>query len=198
MPLRHAGYRFEPGHAIRVSVASSAWPVDLAVPVSRRRSRSTAATRPRRGWSCRSSRRPAVRATGRCRRSRPRRRTCAQVGGGGASDEPQWRIEEDVIRGTTTVTIHDGGEDVLEDGRRLYAAETLRLTASDREPAVATLDADVVYRWTDAGHAIEIRATSLQTSDAEAFDLGVDLTVDLDGERFFERSWQERIPRRLV
>ncbi len=61
------------------------------------------------------------------------------------------------------------------------------MTASDREPAIATLDADVVYRWTDAGHAIEIRATSLQTSDAEAFDLGVDLTVDLDGERFFER-----------
>jgi hypothetical protein len=121
-----------------------------------------------------------------------------EVGGGGSSDEPQWWIEEDVIRGTTTVTIHDGGEDVLEDGRRLYAAETLRLTASDREPAVATLDADVVYRWTDAGHAIEIRATSLQTSDAEAFDLGVDLAVDLDGERFFERSWQERIPRRLV
>ncbi len=27
VPLRHAGYRFEPGHAIRVSVASSAWPV---------------------------------------------------------------------------------------------------------------------------------------------------------------------------
>ncbi len=103
-----------------------------------------------------------------------------------------------MIGGTTTVTIHDGGEDVLEDGRRLYAAETLRLTASEREPAVASLDADVVYRWTDGGHAIEIRAKSVQTSDADAFDLGVDVTVDLDGERFFERSWQERIPRRLV
>ena len=27
VPLRHAGYRFAPGHRIRVSVASSAWPV---------------------------------------------------------------------------------------------------------------------------------------------------------------------------
>src|SRR4029077_19311406 len=27
VPLRHAGYRFEPGHSIRVSVASGAWPV---------------------------------------------------------------------------------------------------------------------------------------------------------------------------
>jgi hypothetical protein len=97
-----------------------------------------------------------------------------------------------------TVTTHDGGEDILEDGRRLYAAETLRMTASDETPAVATLDADVVYRWGETGHAIEIRATSRQTSDADAFDLSVDLQVDLDGVRFFERAWHERIPRHLV
>ena len=120
------------------------------------------------------------------------------VGGGGAYDEPEWRIEEDVIRGTTTVTIHDGGEDILEDGRRLYAAETLTLTASDRDPSVATMDARVVYRWVDAGRAIEIHADSVQTSDVEAFDLSIDLTVTLDGEPFFDRHWQERIPRHLV
>ena len=87
---------------------------------------------------------------------------------------------------------------MLEDGRRLYSAETLRLTASDREPAVASMDARVVYRWTDAGRAIEIHADSLQTSDAETFDLSVDLRVSLDGEPFFDRQWQERIPRQLV
>ena len=96
------------------------------------------------------------------------------------------------------MTIHDGGEDVLEDGRRLYAAETLRLTASDKDPASARLEADVVYRWHEIAHEIEIRARSLQTSDAEAFDLSVDLEVDLDGERLFERAWRERIPRHLV
>ena len=46
-----------------------------------------------------------------------------------------------------TVTVHDGGEDILDDGRRLYAAETLTMTASDADPARASLDADVVYRW---------------------------------------------------
>ena len=60
---------------------------------------------------------------------------------------PSGRSTDDVIAGTVTVTIHDGGEDVLEDGRRLYAAETLTLTASDADPARATFDADVVYRW---------------------------------------------------
>jgi hypothetical protein len=120
------------------------------------------------------------------------------VGGEGASDIPAWRIEEDVIAGTVTVTIHDGGEDVLEDGRRLYAAETLRMTASDQDPASARLEADVVYRWHELEHDIEIRARSLQTSDAEAFDLSVELEVDLDDDRFFERAWQERIPRQFV
>jgi hypothetical protein len=70
-----------------------------------------------------------------------------EVGGDGSTDQPVWRVTTDVIEGTVTVTIHDGGEDVLDDGRRLYAAETLKLTASDPDPAHASLDADVVYRW---------------------------------------------------
>ena len=97
-----------------------------------------------------------------------------------------------------TVTIHDGGEDLLDDGRRLYAAETLRLTASDADPARASLAADVVYRWHERTFDTEIRARSRQTSDRSSFDLRVELEVDLDGEPFFRRDWQASIPRRLV
>jgi hypothetical protein len=195
--LRHAGYRFAPGHRIRVSVASSAWPVIWPSPYP-------ATFELHRGEAMPSRLVlpviPDVEAAGdppvpAFKTTPPELRA---VGGEGSYDEPKWLIEEDVIRGTTTVTIHDGGEDVLEDGRRLYAAETLRLTASDHDPATATLDADVVYHWTDAGHAIEIRARSLQASDVGTFDITVDLDVTLDGAAFFERHWQERIPRRLV
>jgi hypothetical protein len=118
--------------------------------------------------------------------------------GGGASDEPVWRITEDVIGGTVTVSVHDGGEDVLEDGRRLYAAETLTMTASDADPASASLDADVVYRWHEHAFDTEIRARSTQTSDVDAFHLQVELEVDLDGDPFFRREWSETIERRLV
>ena len=118
--------------------------------------------------------------------------------GGGSTDEPVWRITDDVIAGTVTVSVHDGGEDVLEDGRRLYAAETLTMTASDADPARAILDADVVYRWREHDFETEIRARSTQTSDAEAFHLTVDLEVDLDGEPFFQRAWHESIERHLV
>ena len=120
------------------------------------------------------------------------------MGGEGVADPPVWRIASDVIDGSVTVTIHDGGEDLLDDGRRLYSAETLTLTANDADPARAGLAADVIYRWREHAFETEIRARSLQTSDATAFDLGVELEVDLDGEPFFRRQWRESIPRRLV
>ena len=196
--LRSAGYRFAPGHRIRISVASSAWPVvwpsPLPVTFDLHRgdatpSRLVLPVVPPRGG-------PGDVGVPAFRTGPPGLRA---VGGEGAvSDPPVWRIEDDVIDGSVTVVVHDGGEDVLEDGRRLYAAETLRMTAGDDDPARARLDADVVYRWQDGGASIEIRALSTQTSTATDFDLSVDLTVDVDGERFFGRRWDERIPRDLV
>jgi hypothetical protein len=121
-----------------------------------------------------------------------------EVGAEGAGDPPVWHIQEDVVQGSLTVTIHDGGEDVVHDGRRLYSAETLRLTAGDADPAHARLSADVVYRWHEQTFDTEIRARSLQTSDATSFDLQVELEVDLDGQPFFRRDWRESFPRDLV
>ena len=198
VPLRHAGYRFAPGHRLRVSVASSAWPVVWPSPYPATLELHHGPATPSRlilpvvpdAGGGGDAAVPAFKTTP------PDVRAVGEEGA--TADEPRWRIEEDVIADTTTVTIHDGGEDVLEDGRRLYAAETLRLTASDRDPAIATMDARVVYRWTDGGRLIEIHADSVQTSDVDAFDLSIALTVDLDGERFFARTWHERIPRHLV
>ena len=72
------------------------------------------------------------------------------------------------------------------------------MTASDADPAHASLDADVVYRWRERDFETEIRARSTQTSDDQTFHLAVDLEVDLDGEPFFRRTWHESIERRLV
>ncbi|HEX6868773.1 MAG TPA: CocE/NonD family hydrolase, partial [Candidatus Limnocylindrales bacterium] len=195
--LRPAGYRWLPGHRIRVSIGSSAWPVVWPSPFPSdvelhhgpaRRSRLVLPVVPPAGD-------PGDVEVPVFKTTPPDLR---EVGAEGAADEPVWRITNDVIAATTTVTVHDGGEDVLDDGRRLYAAETLTMTASDADPAQARLDADVVYRWHDHAFETEIRARSTQTSDAEAFHLAVHLEVDVDGERFFARTWQESIPRRLV
>ncbi len=195
--LRPAGYRFLAGHRIRVSVASSAWPViwpspDLAEfelwhgPANP--SRLVLPVVPPAGG-------PGDAPVPAFKTTPPE---LVEVGAEGEGDPPIWQVQEDVIAGSVTVTIHDGGEDLLADGRRLYSAETLRLTAADADPAHASLSADVVYRWHEHTFDTEIRARSQQTSDASGFDLHVELEVDLDGEPFFRRTWRERIPRRLV
>jgi len=197
LALRPAGYRFLPGHRIRVSVASSAWPVIWPSP-------DPATFELHRGPATPSRlilpRVPPAGGPG--DREVPAFKTTPpdlpEVGAEGAWDPPIWRIATDVLADTVTVTIHDGGEDLLEDGRRLYSAETLELTASDARPAEASLAADVVYRWHEHAFDTEIRARSLQTSDHDAFDLAVELEVDIDGEPFFRRQWRESIERRLV
>ena len=195
--MRPAGYRFLPGHRIRVSVASSAWPVIWPSPYH--------ATFELRHGGATPSRLvlPVIPSAGGPGDAPvPAFKTtppdAPAFDGGGSTDEPVWRITDDVIAGTVTVSVHDGGEDLLEDGRRLYAAETLTMTAFETDPARAILDADVLYRWQEHEFETEIRARSTQTSDAGAFHLTVDLEVDVDGESFFRRTWQESIERRLV
>jgi len=195
--LRPAGYRFLRGHRVRVSVASSAWPVIWPSPFETDFELHHGPATPSRLVL------PVIPpAGGPGDTTVPAFKTTPPdapvVGGDGVADEPVWRITTDVLAGSVTVSVHDGGEDVLEDGRRLYAAETLTMTAYDSDPARASLDADVIYRWHDHAFETEIRARSTQTSDAGAFHLTVDLEVDLDGELFFRREWRESIERRLV
>ena len=186
MPLRPAGYRFAPGHRIRVSVASSAWPVLWPSPFPTRRSSSTAAPRRRRASSCRSCRRPAARATWPSRPSRRRRPDQPPVGGEGSADEPVWRISTTSSPARVTVTIHDGGEDVLDDGRRLYCGRDADADRVRRRPARGEPRrrrrlslARARVRGRDPGALAARRATPT------AFHLTVDLEVDLDGEPFF-------------
>ena len=118
--------------------------------------------------------------------------------GGSEEDEPEWRIEEDVLKGSVTRDDLRGRRE--HPGGRLAPVQQ-RAPRADRlgpGPGDATLDSDVVYRWTGFGAEADIRARGRIASDAEAFDVSVALDVRLDGEPFFAREWQERIPRRLV
>ncbi len=195
--LRPAGYRWLAGHRIRVSVGSSSWPVIWPSPLPCEFDLHHGLAMPS-GLVL-----PVIASVGgpgdaavpMFKTSPP---DVAEIGDEGSTDPPVWTITEDVLAGAVTVSIHDGGEDILDDGRRLYAAESLLMTASDADPSHASLEADVVYRWHEHDFQTEIRARSRQTSDAAAFDLSVDLEVDLDGQPFFRRDWHERIERRLV
>ncbi len=194
IPLRTSGYRFSPGHRIRLTVMTSYWPVLWPSPLPgelRVHHGSTAPSRlilPVLPDDAPASPVPAFRQEPAGER---------EVGSY-REDTPEWRIEEDVIGSRVTVTIFDGGESTQEDGSTLYSSERLVLTASDADPAHARLDSDVVYRWSGDGFACDVRAEGVIASDEDAFDVRVALDVRLDGAPFFTREWSERIPRNLV
>jgi hypothetical protein len=193
--MRTCGYRFEPGHRIRVSVSSAVWPVLWPSPE------------------------PATfeLLTGPAAPSPPRLILAIVLDGqdtpvpdfrvdppdldaigGGSDDDPIWRVTEDVIAGTVTVESFEGGESVTEDGTRLYGSEHHWMTAADARPAEATMTSEVRYRLEQDGHVVTSDADAEMSSTATEFRLRGELRVTLDGEPFASRRWDETIPRRLV
>ena len=171
IPLRTTGYRFRAGNRIRLTVLTSYWPVLWPSPLP-------GELRVHHGPSAPSRLVLPVLADGaptleppafRLDLAGPRRRSASDE-----EDPPEWRIEEDVIRGATTVTIFGGGASTQEDGSTLYSSERLVLTASDTDPAHASLDSDVVYRYAVDGVEADIRARGEIASDEGAFDVRVD------------------------
>jgi len=176
IPLRTSGYRFAVDHRIRLTVLGGYWPVLWPSPFPGVMDVFRGAGTPSRlvlPVLPDDARLPAPPAFG------PAIGAALREVGSSDAYEPGWRIEEDVLAGTVSVAIEDGGTSIAEDGARVYSAEHLRLTASDADPAHARLAADVVYRWTVDGADIDIRATGIIASEAEAFEVGVELDVQL-------------------
>jgi len=72
------------------------------------------------------------------------------------------------------------------------------MTASDADPATARMWNECVYRLRQDGITAEVHSEGDLRSTATDLVWDVALTVTLDGEPFFERTWSETIPRRLV
>jgi putative CocE/NonD family hydrolase len=190
--LRATGYRFEPGHRIRLSVASAYWPVIWPSPYAGElrvhlggRSRlylGTALAEPELPT-------PAF-------RTEPA--GLPDVGAKASDESARWTISEDILAGTVTVSTGSGEGVTLPDGTSLYSSELLEMTASDADPAHARMRTEVVYRLDQDGRRIEVLANGLMTSSETDFELAVELAVSLDGQPFHHRQWAETIPRRLV
>ena len=172
--LRATGYRYAPGHRIRLSVASAYWPVIWPSPypgeleVHLGGSYLVLPTIPAEAGLPT----PAFRTES---------AGLPDAGSRDAEDAAVWQIREDVLAGTVTVTTGSGATTVLPDGTRSYSSELLEMTAADGDPAHARMRTDVVYRLDQDGRAISVRANGLMTSTETEFDLTVDLDVTLDG-----------------
>ncbi|MDM7917207.1 MAG: hypothetical protein QUU85_18350, partial [Candidatus Eisenbacteria bacterium] len=121
-------------------------------------------------------------------------------------DPPVWRITEDVIEGSLTVTTHEAGMSILPDGRTsLFISEDLEMTAYERDPGRALFRNECVYRLSggaaaaEVGGEIEIVGSGTSRATPTAIEMEVHLSVRLpDTPSFFERSWSESIPRDLA
>ena len=72
------------------------------------------------------------------------------------------------------------------------------MVASEQEPGSGRFENSCEYRLDKDGRRIVVVADGTTVADATTFDWSVGIRVDLDGERFFERRWQEEITRDLL
>ncbi|MEA2547976.1 MAG: uncharacterized protein QOE42_574, partial [Chloroflexota bacterium] len=195
--LRATAHRFQAGHRIRLSVASSMWPVVWPSPFR-------AVYGLHLGGDPAAASRlvlPVVSAD-HVGAEVPAFKTSPaglREVGSYRGDPPVWQIVEDVIDGSVTVMTSEFGESTLPDGRTtLYTGERLEMTARDADPADARMHNEVVYRLRGDDREILVEANGTTSTTATDFHMTVGLRVSLDGAPFFERDWAETIPRRLV
>jgi len=199
--LKAAGYRFLPGHRVRLSIASANWPVIWPSPYAGTNrlhwgpgtpSRLTLPSVP--GDSLTGDA-PADRLTPPAFKTTPPE--LVELGGG--SETPStWQIVEDVLAQTVTVNVADGDSTTLPGGQiTLTTAETLALTASAADPARVQLFSRVEYGLTEHGYHTEVVSTGTLRSTATDLHVDLQLEVRLNGSRFFEKRWLESIPRQL-
>lgn len=194
VPLKATGYRFLPGHRIRLTVASANWPIIWPSP------------HPSDNYLHRSPATPSclilpVVPPDSHPLAPPHFKTSAPdlIELGRASEEPSvWQITEEVLNQSVTVKIYGGDTSVLPDGTSLSTSEMIELTAYHHDPAHARLYNEVNYHLKERGYETHIRSTGAIRSTESDFHADVELLVTLNGNIFFQKSWLETIPRRLL
>lgn len=188
--LEATSWVFPAGHTLRISLAGTDWPNTWVAPApfTLRLDRSTAALHlpvlPPGGAGT-----PAF---------SPPPPASAEPEEPDDSPPPVWRFERDVLARTTTARTSYGGPSAVRDGGHCTERYDGEVGVSVADPAHGWVRATTRYelRWPEA--TCEVEARLHLTSDAEAFDVRIELDAELDGAPFARRRWERRIPRRLL
>ena len=195
VPLRAAGYRFLPGHRVRLSIASAHWPVIWPSPGAGELAILRGPDAP--------SRLELPLAPAGAETVPPPRFSeeppVLRVFGTEASEPVRWETVEDHVARTVTVRTHEAATSTLPDGvSTLYIGESLTMTAWEREPGAGRFENTCEYRLGQDGRRVVVVADGTTVASSSAFDMAVRIRVELDGATFFEREWHEAIPRDLL
>ena len=192
--LEVTSWVFEPGHRIRLDLAGSdwpnAWPPPAAATLTFERGGSTLILPGVDGPSP-IGERPVL--------------TTANMGQeryesakGNAVDTVVWRIEHGVLdRETRAVAESSGTTEAQGERPRFHELYGGTVTVSTRDPAIASADsrASLTIEWPEA--TVTSQVHQVVRSDAEAYNLTIDLDVSENGTHRWSRRWERRIPRRL-
>ena len=195
LALRSAGFRFAAGHRIRLSLATSHWPVvwpapgDLTLTIQRGPGHPSRLELP-------------LAPSAEAEVPPPEFKEEAPVLGSFGSDDaapPTWEVVEDHLAGTVSVRTYEASTGRLPDGlSTLFLSEALLMTASDFQPGSGRFENTCEYRLRRDGLDVLVVADGTTVAGPVAFDMTGSLRVEVDGEPFFERRWDERITRDLL
>ena len=181
--LKVISWVFPPGHRVRVAIANADFPNLWPTPYPMSTKLFVDADRPSRvvlpvvpvGTASRPYEPPALED-----------RTDA----GGPSPQDRWEVTRDEMDQTVTVfreTIQSWGD-----------MERRWCTASDRDPARATIRAEGSSEVERDGRMILCNSWMMLESSADAFTISVRRELRVNGELQFEKEWADTIPRSLV
>ena len=186
------GWRFLPGHRVRLSVAAADWPNVWPTPEAGTLTVHRGPTRPSRLIL------PEVPDEG--DDSPPAFVPSPVAVHHAAASEPPatWAIREDALTGRVAVEVRVETAQGTPQGARIVRDFGCVCEVDPREPARA-----VARGWhrcsnTLAGHTVESTADVLIASDADEFHVMIDLAVTIDRGTPVTRRWDERIPRILL
>ncbi len=192
IPMNPTGWVIQPGHRLRLAVASSDFPNLWPTPERAR-------NRIYRGGAYASRViLPAVPAASlEPPQLLPPSRLPAIVQSYG--QPPRQQVVHDQITGAVTIVNHTGSTLVLPDNRgRVKREASFRCTASSRDPAQASIVGTHSYVLQREDGSVEVTAQSSIRATETAFHITINLTVTQNGKPFFQKQWLVSEPRRLL
>jgi hypothetical protein len=181
---------FEPGHRVRLDLASSDWPNAWPPPrpgsllVDRERSRLTLPTLQGPAPDERLPELPP-----------PRPGPPGQTSDAGAVT---WRIEHDVTGRQTRAVVRYGGETEADEvAPPVVQRYEGMVGVSTDDPGRAFADARATYELRFPEARVQTASALRIDSDADAYQVRIDLEAREGDEVFWSRRWERRIPRNL-
>ena len=196
--LLASGWRFLPGHRVRVSVAAADWPTVWPPPTTESPELVLSGS----GGSCRIEL-PAVPDDARPFEPegtlKPRAAVDAtEPAWDESSERSTWEIVTDTLAGTEGIRASDGWRSRSPDGS-LRSREFRRYEAfvKEADPLGADVNGEATFTLERPDVSVRSHAKGSFTATAEAFRYDIRLTVREDGTVIHRNRWRGVVPRRL-